>query len=310
MPLAEATTPEIQAQETKLAYFSILQYEPDHLRQERLNVAVLLEAPSYGYRGARFLRHMQSRVRDFDPTLSDKVIYEFAKNLERAFASEPTDSTYRPIGFSTAPRPEHLERLIGNWSNTAYTFWRFTDPKAVVIDAATQFTHELLALYRRLVQAKNAPNEELTKDKEYVRKAAIAAMQSRNLELTLNPPPVKGTFFLENEFDAAYQSGFASYLQFLSFDTATPSLDQAKAFITAKKDVGNRLGDKAVEYLAIVQPPESLRSVANREAYGRAIGYFNQAGIEQVRAEDAGFSLVADGIQGNHDNFRRVFAAP
>lgn len=310
MPRLKDRIESIETQETKLAYYSLLQYEPDHMRRERLNVAILLEAPSHRYRGAKFLRHMHKRVRAFDPATSERVIYGFAKAIERTFASDPEDRDRRPIDYNEAPRPEGLYGLIDSCSRSAYTLWRFTQPKALVVDASSSFEVELNRLYRRLVQVQGAPREEVSKDKDYVRKTAFSELQKRRVELTLDPPPVRGELFEENAFDAAHQSSFSTFLQFLSFDTATPSLDQTKAFITAKRDVGTRIDNRHIEYIAFIQPPELIQGGDNRKAHERAVAYLDMVGIRHVPVATDGFDRVAYGLQNDYETFRTALASP
>lgn len=299
----------VEIAETKLAYYSLLQYEPDRARQERLNVAVLLEAPGYEFRAAKFLRYMKPRMRELDPTLSEELVYAYAKSLEDSFNSMPEDLGRRPLEFNYTPKPVRLLDLCSASATSAYTLWRFTEPKALVIDAYTTFDQALEKLYRRLVQAKGAPQDEPAKDKEYVRKTAVSAMQQRRVALVENPPPLEGREFLENSFDAGHLTSFAAYLQFLSFDTTKPALDQTKAFITARRDVGDVVDNRAVEYVAIVQPPEGLRTTENRQAHGRAQMYLQAAGIRYVPVADQSFDIVAHALSGAHDDFRHALSA-
>lgn len=295
--------------ETKLAFYSLLQYEPDPMRLERLNIAVLLEAPEYQYRGARVLRYMRKRLHCFDPKADAQVITRFARSIEDYFQSEPEDRQTVPIRYSEVPSADGLTRLAARLGRSRQAFCRLTGPKPILVSAGTTFEHELLRLFARLVAVDQPERDEAPKDKDFVRKFSLREFEARRVNVDTNPLPVRGEFFEENTFDALHRRDFSLYFQFLSFDTATSSLDQAKAFISARRDVGNIIEGAPAAFLAIVQPPDRLRTAVNNEAYERSRHYFEQAAISQVTVDPRNYELVAQGLQRGYDGYRQTLAS-
>lgn len=290
-------------QSLKQAYFSILQFVPDPTRNERVNIAVLLESPEHAYRGAKYLRYMHGKLRALDPNVDDSLIYLVARNIEHEFQSREKDSAEQPIHFRNQPRPEHLERLKIIFETSDRTLWQLSEPKLVLLPTEQRFVDRLNALYRRFVERPEAPKPE-SYDKDYVRQAVVKGLEKRQVILDTAPKPLSGGMFEENAFDAAYIRNASTYMQFLSYDLQDPDLDQLRLFLSSVEDI--RRGGKFVEdygyyYMTIVQPPTHFRNDNNQAVFRKALSYLGRNGIPAFKPDGQQLELVAEALIHNRN---------
>jgi hypothetical protein len=290
-------------QSLKRAYFSILQFIPDPIRNERVNIAVLLESPEYAYRGAKYLRYMHSKLRTLDPNVDDPLVYAVARNIEQEFQNREKDFAEQPIPFQNQPHPEHLERLKVIFETSDRTLWQLSEPQLVLLPADQRFVDRLNALYRRFIERPEAPKAE-NYDKDYVRQTVVKGLEKRQVILDTAPKPLAGGMFEENAFDAAYIRNVSTYMQFLSYDLQDPDLDQLRLFLSSVEDI--RRGGKFVEdhgfyYMTIVQPPTHFKNETNKTVFRKALAYLKRNGIPAFKPDGQQLEVVAEVLLHNQN---------
>lgn len=287
----------------KRAFFSILQFVPDPIRNERVNIAVLLESPEYGFRGAKYLRYMHTRLRAIDPNVDDNLIYVLAQSIEREFKSSGKDLNEQPIDFGPSVKAEHLLKLKFSLDAGNRNLWFLCQPQQLLLPQEQRFEDRLNALYRRFVERPDAPRQK-TFDKDYTRQTAIKNLERRDVVLDTAPNPLAGEMYDENFFDAAYIRKSSTYLQFLSYDLQNPDLDQLRLFLATVGDArggGKYINENQFYYMAILQPPTHFKIDANWLMYKKALSYLDRNHIPAFKPDGNHIEAVADALVHSED---------
>ena len=296
MKVAESRSPRI---EMRQAYYSLLQFCPDVVRDERVNIGVILEAPQHNYRAAKYLRYMDRTVKCLDPNADVNLIRFVARELESELNSKDPGKAYdsQPL-FLEAAEPTRIRILQETFNLATRSLWRLTEPKPLFIPLQQRFDDRLNLLYNRLVDRASERKTD-SWDKSYVRDKAVLDLEKRRVALTLNPEPLPGSFFKENEFDAAYLNDAKTFIQFFSYDIATPDINQLKVFLSSVEDLrkGNSYtSNKGYYYAAVVQPPVHIRNEENESKFQRAVEYLHKREIATFAAQDEHIDLIAEAL--------------
>lgn len=289
--------------ELKRAFFSTLQFVPDPIRNERINIAVLLESPEYGFRGAKYLRHMHTKLRAIDPNVDEQLIYALAHKIEREFKSGGRGLEEQPINFGPNIKAEYLQKLKVALDAGDRSLWFMSPPQLLLLPQGQRFEDRLNALYRRFVDRADAPKQK-TFDKDYTRNTAIRNLGQRDVVLDTAPNPLAGSVFEENFFDAAYIKESSTYLQFLSYDLHSPDLDQLRLFLATVEDVrrGGRFTSKnRYYYITILQPPTHYKNDSNWLVYKKALSHLERFQIPAFKPDGHQIQHVADALAQNAD---------
>lgn len=287
----------------KRAFHSILQFVPDPVRNERVNIAVLLESPEYGFRGAKYLRYMHTRLKAIDPNVDDQLIYALAQRIEQDFKSGGKGFEEQPIDFGPSIKAEHLQKLKFSLDAGDRNLWFLSSPQPLLLPQSQRFEDRLNALYRRFVERPDAPKQK-TFDKEYTRQTAIKNLERHDVILDTSPNPLGGEVFEENFFDAAYVKKSSTYLQFLSYDLQNPDLDQLRLFLATVEDVrkgGKFISENRYYYMTILQPPSHHKSESNWLVYKKALSHLDRYHIPAFKPDGRQIEAVADALSHSAD---------
>lgn len=263
----------------KKCYFSLVQFSPQKHRREAVNIAVVVEAPELGYRGAKYLRHMDSLLRCIDPLADIEMVRTYVKGIESNFRrneiKQSSELQSEPL-FDQIKKPIGIDELIDQIRNSPRLPISITDRKAVFIPPEYSIIWKLDSLYNNLVyRPKESTRENL--DKEFVRRTSVSILE-HFIDVALDIEPIKGLSYQDNEFDAAQKDRngkMITFFEFISFDVKSPDTSQMKYFLETVEDV-RRYGIKEEEgyqFHAIVQPPKHNRERDNERAYNMALEY-------------------------------------
>jgi hypothetical protein len=122
---------------TSLAY-SVIQFVPDAVRDERVNIGIVVTARDHGYFGARIVsRKERGRLRRFGVASEFAFLDDLARELQ---ASERSDDQL-PVGDGW--NLDLIEHASREWANTV----RFTAPRGALHDRPDQLLKELFDRY-------------------------------------------------------------------------------------------------------------------------------------------------------------------
>jgi hypothetical protein len=285
--------------ELRRAYYSLLQFCPDSARDERVNIAVVLEAPQHAYQSAKYLRHMDKIIRCLDPSIDAKLVRIVAQELEYELKSkDPGRVLDTHALFEEAEQPSRLHLLREIFNSPTRSMWRLTEPKPLFVPDWQRFEDRLNLLYNRLVERPGEVTKEVW-DKGYVRSRTVIALEKRKIILDLGPDPLQGSFYQENEFDAAYKKEKNTFFQFFSYDIENPDMGQLKVFLTSVEDLlrgQHYTPENGYYYTAIVQPPKHHIDRESRRTFESAVEYLRKKDIATFATEEAHMDRVAQAL--------------
>ncbi|BDP43351.1 hypothetical protein DAETH_33200 (plasmid) [Deinococcus aetherius] len=281
------------------AHYAMVQFIPDRVRDERVNVGVVLQSPDYGYAAMTYRRHMDAALRAVHPQVDAQLVRLLVQGLCATFApydSEPHFPRLFPLqlGEEHPTHPTFLERF-----NTPHGQVHFTPPKVVLVSDAQGFTAKLRQLRERLLDVPNVAVERPTITKGELEKNVVGALKARRVPLVTEPPAFPGERWPHNRFDALNLRSNRRHLQFLSYDIADPPTAAAKGFVMSVMDLksgGHRYRDD--QFGVIVQRPEHFTS--NKDDYEALLRICRFNGITVFENHRDDVERLAAGLLSEH----------
>lgn len=269
----------------KHCYYSILQFCPNKHRGEAVNIAVLVEAPEFGFRGAKYLRHMDSLLRTLDPLADVDLIRTYVKGLEANFKRseiQKSPNLYTDVLFEELSVPVGLDELIDKIRSSSRLPLSITDRRPTFFPIENPVSWKLDNLYNSLIyRPKEQTRENL--DKDYVRRTSVGILE-RYINIELDIDYVVGAEYSDNEFDAGQKNASGSlfsFFEFLTYDVKSPDTSQMKFFLETVEDVrkSGKKEESGYYFHAIVQPPKNNRDKENVRAFDLALEYADKRAV-------------------------------
>lgn len=137
------TSPESLQPERTCAY-RILRYTPNLVRDEWVNIGVLVFDPQSGERRLRLIEEQEeyTRVRRLHPETDESVLRALRDDLEDRFASAPSSNGHGPTGEGS--NSSGLQELLRKWDDTLSNALQLAPQKGVI---STDLDAELERLY-------------------------------------------------------------------------------------------------------------------------------------------------------------------
>jgi hypothetical protein len=209
--------------------YSVLQYVPDAVRDERVNVGVLVASEDDSFFGARLVsRREHGRLR----RLGYDRDFSFLLDLQAQLRGEARDAGQIPGTQARGWNAARLREISSEWAGTLQA----TSPRPVLHDRSAALVAELYARY----VADPTPARSRSRDKRWVNKrirtGLRAYVQARQPAFDLGPyltPRVKVSGALEEHlFDYRLQNGKPlELMRSLSLENA--SVEKARTEIDA-----------------------------------------------------------------------------
>lgn len=238
------------------SYYSIVRYVPDVLRDEGINIGVILEAGLNGDRQVafRFTESFQ-RAAKIDPFLSTQALERTIQSALDQILGRFSDST--------------LEQVAASHSGGKI---QFTEPRLTLVD---NLESEIAELYGQFVWD-DAEHRHVGVGERTLRKDVAELLITSGInpdQFTVKTPTrpirVKGRKF-QHSFDVRVQlNGHPDYLRCISFDVDNhlEKLESTKALIFDARDV--RDADSDAKVMSILYPPKTPER-AHQESFGEA----------------------------------------
>ncbi|WP_083847264.1 DUF3037 domain-containing protein [Deinococcus gobiensis] len=244
-------------------YMRIVQYVPNELRGERVNVAIVLQNPSQGYAGMRVRPFMDKLVEALWPAIDAALIRTMVREIEELL--KPLNrNTRKESKLFTAEAPD--ERSLPSYLdrfNQTYGSLRFSEPKPVRVNEGESFREKLNQLFDLYIKIDDDKQKKQSITKE-VLQFQIGKELERRGTVYQSHLVIKGEFF-ENKFDLARIriDGIGSLAHIISFDlknidpAVTQSLRLLKSLDDLKEADPNLL--EKYEFGVFLQAPVHFR---------------------------------------------------
>ena len=289
------------------AYYSLVQFCPDRVRNERVNVAIILESPKHQYISVKYRRYMDKVIRCIDPQVDTEAVRLVVSLMEAKIKSKEIRDVLedQQALFQESNQPKQISDIAKDFNEAHRSLWLVTEPKPILVPGEQPFEQRLEILYNNLVANKEADHKQ-NWDKSFVKQFTVDALRKRELQITENPDPLpaKGQLWGDSSFDALHATKAWTFFQFFSFDTQTPDLDQSKAFVTTVSDLrGNTTfrSDNGFFYVAVVQKPVHQQSQQNKVTYANALEAFRRNSIPYFSPEEDDIFRISQSLIHNSD---------
>jgi hypothetical protein len=286
------------------AHYTLIQVVPNRLRNERVNVGVILQAPSIKYSGMRVRRWMDNILKRVFPEIDPTAIRMVIRGIQGEFARFDFKTLDRPL-FDFVPTtkefPYELE-FINQYKN-GYSVIEFSSPTPILIQDKQSLPDVLDQLNARLVEFQTTRLASTTITKEILEKNVLRLLYEHQIPVETKPPVFQGLQW-KNKFDALQNKSNRRHLQFISFDISEAPIMQAKAFLASVEDM--RLSDGKFtddEFGCIVQAPKANSPLL--DDYNETLTAYRKNGIATFQHNEVDMQKLIYGL--NSDNgFRAV----
>lgn len=199
-------------------YMRIIQYVPNELRDERVNVALVLQNPSHGYAGLRKRPYMDPLLQALWPAIDAELVRLMVQEIE---------TLLKPLNKSTRKGPSRLlheafdERSLPTYLdqfNQSYGSLRVTEAKPVRVAEGESFKEKLHQLFDLYIRVDDGRQRRSNITKEVIQFQVGKELDRRGAVYTEHAV-LKGEFF-ENKFDVARHriEAVDSMAHIISFD--------------------------------------------------------------------------------------------
>ncbi|MCD0164451.1 DUF3037 domain-containing protein [Deinococcus sp. 12RED42] len=284
------------------AHFSLVQFVPDQVRDERINVAVIMQVPQLNYVGIRVRPRMDKALRQLWPEVDAQLIRSMVRAIEadvKPLEREPRQldmETMLPLEKASL---EYLSRFTQHYGPI-----KLTEPKPTRIRDGMTLREKLDQLFNVYVRVEGSPREVHNVTKEVLQDHLTRALDARNIVYQHNYI-IKGQYF-PNKFDISKPriDNPNSIVQVISFDNekVDQPIFQCQRLIQAVHDVFEadpRAAD-TLEFAVALQAP--IHYPDHRSEYENALRAIRRTENFQIfqnyGAEDTMTPQIVDRLSG------------
>jgi len=248
------------------AYYSLVQFVPDRIRGERINVGLILQAPAHGYAAMTYRRQMDSVLRAIHPQVDAQLIRFLVQGLADTFMPYANEPRYERLfpGQPGEGHPTHPKYLAG--FHDGYGLLHVTEPTVVLVNKTQGLAAKLRVLRERLLEVSTNVVDTPSVTKSELTKQVVTLLKARHVPLVTQPPSFPGERWPHNRFDALSMHQNRRHLHFLSYDITEAPSAAAKGFVMSVMDLrSGGIRYQNDHFGVVVQPPEHHSS--NKEDY-------------------------------------------
>lgn len=257
-------------------YMRVIQYVPNELRDERINIAIVLQSPSHGYAGVRVRPYMDSLLQAIWPAIDAEIVRHMVREIEERLRplNKATRKGSQPLlmeAYDERSLPTYLDRF-----NQSYGSLRITEAKPIRVANGESFKEKLNQLFDLYVRIDDGKQRRQGITKEVIQFQVGKELDRRGTVYTQHKI-LKGEFF-QNKFDLARHriDRIDSLAHIISFDLKTidPAITQSLRLLQSVDDLieaDPRLFEK-YEFGVFLQAPIHYRQ--HRGAYDDALRAF------------------------------------
>jgi hypothetical protein len=247
-------------------YYSIIRYVPDIIRDECINIGVILETGENGDRARHLLiTDKFNRAAKIDPNLKNAVVERIIRNALAQIDRETGNMT--------------LDDLVENYSASKV---QFSLPRLTIADNLEQEIRELFTQF--VVEEKEERHHGITEPilrKEVRGGLAQHGINGGRVQFSTNKTPllVRGKR-ATHSFDISVQvNSHHDYIRCISFDVDNYALklDAAKVLVYDAKDVKEKY--ERADVISILYPPKTQRGKKPEEMFREARTILKDEGV-------------------------------
>jgi hypothetical protein len=280
------------------AFFSILQFIPDRMRNERINVAVVLQSPSYGFAGMEFRRRMDGILKEICPTVDAQLVRLLVQGIAEEFKPfyiEPERARLFFLHPKTQhpSHPDYLQKF-----HEPHGLIHFSDPKPIIIPDSQSLVYKVKQLRNQLLEVERPLEVRTSITKRELQEKVVESLRQKRVALNVKPDEFIGARW-SNKFDALHEKTNRRHLQFLSFDLEEVPTIHAKAFVTSVQDL--KAGGRAYQddqFGCVLQPPTYHRD--HRDEFEAAIKIFRTSDIVVYNNYAEDINRLAENLQSDN----------
>ncbi|WP_081994966.1 DUF3037 domain-containing protein [Deinococcus radiopugnans] len=257
-------------------YIRIIQYVPNEIRDERVNVALVLQNPSHGYAGVRIRPFMDPLLQALWPAIDAELVRLMVREIETIL--KPLNRNTRkgpPLLFQEAYDERSTPTFLDQF-NQNYGSLRVTEAKTVRITEGESFREKLNQLFDLYIRVDDGRQKKNNITKEVIQ-FQIAKELDRRGAVYVQHAVIKGEFF-ENRFDVAKHriKSIDSLAHIISFDLKNVDLatTQCLRLLHSRDDLLTSDGDLASKYEFGVFLQAPVHYKQNRPIYDDALRAF------------------------------------
>lgn len=261
------------------AYFTLVQYVPDKIRGERINIAVILQSPEMRYARVRVRPRMDAILRCLWPNIDAEWIRLMVRSIEKElqpFSMEPKDRQLAPldIGIPKQCRPEFLKDYTQSYGPI-----EISHSSPTKIRSNSTFKAKLDQLFELYAVDHRSMKTIRNITKEQIQEAVEGELQRRDIHY-IEDFRLSGKYW-ENRFDIGKDriEGKLSVLHMISFDIKNieGAVSQTKGLVSSLEDIQEK-DSKMLNNLDVgilLQPP--IFFPENKSTYENALKAINNA---------------------------------
>jgi hypothetical protein len=259
-------------------YMRIIQYVPNELRDERINVAIVLQNPSHDYAGMRVRPYMDTLLLALWPSVDAEIIRLMIREIEEVL---------KPLNKSTRKatrllvNERHDERSLPTYLdrfNQSYGSLRITEMKPVLVEEGESFKEKLNQLFELYIRIDDGRQKRSNITKEVIQ--FQVGKELDRLGTAYVPHMVITGEHFENKFDLARHRidriGTLAHIISIDLKALDPAVTQSMRLLKSLDDLNasdpNFL--KKYEFGVFLQAPVHYRQ--HRDEYDNALRAFRK----------------------------------
>jgi hypothetical protein len=289
------------------AMYTLVQVIPDRLRDERINIAIILQCPETGFSRMRVRTHMGGILNHVFPNIDAETIRLLTQGFSKKFSPISIDQSAEPLfpeGLKIDSQP--FEPTFINGLRHDYGIINFSEPRPLVMVEGQSLDVKLDQLYEKLVNSPPKRHQPLNVTKEILESQVVRELHVRRIDLINKPPSFQGLVW-PNKFDALRIKTNRRHVQFISFDLTEFPSHHAKILLASVQDLRQAADNeyRDDEFACVLQPPRAQSGLI--KDYRSTIQTFQKAGIVTFENQADEITRLAIGLD-NDDGLRSVAA--
>lgn len=279
------------------AYYTLIQFIADPDRDERVNLAVILQCPEYNYAGMEIRRGVEQKIHCLFPQIDSQLIRYILEGFKDDFDEYSDEPASKPI-FNreqlTEMKPTWPEFLEKYHIPLGQIVFRETSP--IFLTESQGFNFKLKQLAEKVLDSTVRKGDTRYVTKNELKRVVEYELTRRHIHIIKNPPKYPGKRW-PNSFDALKERGNRRWLQFISYRQSELPVEQTKAFIASVVDMraSERYPDD--EWACILKEPLDNASRLDKETFESAIKVLGSENIAVFTSLPQDIDRLARGLE-------------
>ena len=236
---------------------SIVKIVPDPIKDESINVGVILHCPKMNYIDCMISREKLKHIKFLYPDVNSKYLENILSDIEIKYSFNNVgiiNLEYSDISILNKKMASHTNQL------------RFSEPRGVL---AENLDEELYNLFSQYVGAEINRKRKTTVSDFMIKSSLKREFKKLDLldKVIYTDATIIGKYDEQIKFDFRYLNGKSNYIHSLSFDGDSKTIDIAKVWSKNYNDIQQIFSDKVTINTVFCPPSDDLR----RDEFSKAL---------------------------------------